>query len=42
MVTSFRGFYQFGVMGATGAIFCWLATYTVLPAMLTWLDRPHV
>ena len=31
-VTSFRGFSQFGVMGATGAIFCWLATYSVLPA----------
>ncbi|HMF43442.1 MAG TPA: MMPL family transporter, partial [Polyangia bacterium] len=41
-VTSFRGFSQFGVMGATGAIFCWLATYSVLPAMLSWLDRPHV
>ena len=40
-VTSFRGFYQFGVMGASGAIFCWLATYSVLPAMLIWLDRPH-
>src|SRR5215471_17220815 len=38
-VTSFRGFSQFGVMGATGAIFCWLATYSVLPAMLTLLDR---
>jgi predicted RND superfamily exporter protein len=39
MVTSFRGFSQFGVMGAAGAIFCWLATYTVLPAMLVLLDR---
>jgi predicted RND superfamily exporter protein len=39
MVTSFRGLYQFGVMGAVGAIFCWLATYTVLPAMLMMLDR---
>jgi predicted RND superfamily exporter protein len=39
MVTSFRGFYQFGVMAAVGAIFCWLATYTVLPAMLIVLDR---
>ena len=34
MVTSFRGFYQFGVMGAVGALCCWIATYTVLPAML--------
>jgi predicted RND superfamily exporter protein len=25
-VTSFRGFYQFGVMGAAGALFCWLST----------------
>jgi predicted RND superfamily exporter protein len=39
MVTSFRGFYQFGVMGAVGAIFCWAATYTALPAMLVLLDR---
>lgn len=39
MVTSFRGFYQFGVMGAAGALACWLSTYTVLPAMLVLLDR---
>ncbi len=39
MVTSFRGFYQFGVMGAAGSICCWAATYTVLPAMLVLLDR---
>jgi predicted RND superfamily exporter protein len=39
MVTSFRGFYQFGVMGASGVLFCWIATYTVVPAMLVILDR---
>jgi predicted RND superfamily exporter protein len=39
MVTSFRGFYQFGVMGAVGSISCWAATYTALPAMLVLLDR---
>ena len=39
MVTSFRGFYQFGVMGAAGAIACWASTYTALPAMLVLLDR---
>ena len=38
MVTSFRGFYQFGVMGAVGAIACWVATFTVLPAILILLD----
>ncbi|HVZ86588.1 MAG TPA: MMPL family transporter [Polyangia bacterium] len=43
MVTSFRGFYQFGVMGAVGALFCWLSTFTVLPALLVLLDggRPR-
>jgi uncharacterized protein len=38
MVTSFRGFYQFGVMGAAGSLACWMATYTVLPALLWQLD----
>lgn len=38
-VTSFRGFYQFGVMAAVGAVICWLATYSVLPAMLLLWDR---
>jgi uncharacterized protein len=38
MVTSFRGFYQFGVMGAVGSLFCWLSTFTVLPALLVILD----
>ena len=39
MVTSFRGFYQFGVMGAVGSLACWLSTYTALPALLVLLDR---
>jgi uncharacterized protein len=39
MVTSFRGFSQFGVMAAAGAVSCWAATYTVLPAMLVLLDK---
>ncbi len=39
MLTSFRGFFQFGVMGAAGVLFCWLATFTVLPALLSLLDR---
>ncbi len=38
-VTSFRGFYQFGVMGAVGSLACWLATFTALPALLVLLDR---
>jgi len=39
MVTSFRGFYQFGVMGAVGVVSCWVATFTVLPPVLTLTDR---
>lgn len=39
MVTSFRGFYQFGVMGAVGCLASWAATYSTLPAMLALLDR---
>ncbi len=39
MLTSFRGFFQFGVMGAVGVLFCWLATFTVLPALLVVMDR---
>jgi predicted RND superfamily exporter protein len=39
MLTSFRGFYQFGVMGAIGVLCCWIATFTVLPAMIVVGDR---
>jgi predicted RND superfamily exporter protein len=39
MLTSFRGFYQFGVMGAIGVLCCWIATFTVLPAMIVVSDR---
>jgi predicted RND superfamily exporter protein len=38
-VTRFRGFSQFGVMGASGCLFSWLATYSMLPAILVLLDR---
>jgi predicted RND superfamily exporter protein len=39
MLTSFRGFYQFGVMGAIGVLCCWIATFTLLPAMIVVGDR---
>jgi predicted RND superfamily exporter protein len=39
MVTSFRGFYQFGLMGAVGSLCCWASTFTVLPAILILADR---
>lgn len=39
MLTSFRGFYQFGAMAAFGQIFCWLLTFSVLPALFVVIDR---
>ena len=39
MLTSFRGFYQFGAMAAFGQIICWVLTFTVLPALFLVLDR---
>jgi predicted RND superfamily exporter protein len=39
MTTQFRGFRHFGVIGAAGMLLCWLATYTVLPALLAIFER---
>ncbi len=42
--TSFRGFSQFGYIGAAGMLISWLATLVVLPALWTVSDRraaPH-
>jgi predicted RND superfamily exporter protein len=39
MLTEFRGFSQFGVIGFCGMIACWLSTYTALPAFLTGFER---
>ena len=37
MLTSFRGFRQFGVIGLTGMVICWIASYTLLPSfMILW------
>jgi predicted RND superfamily exporter protein len=34
-LTSFRGFRDFGIIGAAGMILCWLSAYLVLPAALS-------
>ncbi len=39
MLTSFRGFRQFGVIGFTGMALCWLATYTFMPSFMILLYR---
>ena len=38
-LTSFRGFSQFGLMGAVGCLCCWAATFVVLPALVMLVDR---
>jgi predicted RND superfamily exporter protein len=37
-LTSFRGFSHFGLMGAVGSLCCWLAAFTVLPAILRLME----
>lgn len=38
-VTSFRGFSEFGLIGGTGSIACWLAAFALCPASIAALDR---
>lgn len=38
-VTPFRGFRDFGIIGAVGMVFCWISAFTILPAGLTLLGR---
>ncbi len=38
IVTDFRGFRHFGVIGGVGMIACWLAAYVVLPAILALVE----
>src|SRR5450432_3400534 len=38
-ITNFRGFKHFGVIGGTGMLLCWIATYLLLPAALVLTER---
>lgn len=46
VITDFRGFSQFGIIGGLGMILCWIAAFVTLPALLvclenkTWLKIP--
>jgi len=42
LTTRFRGFSQFGAIGAVGMLAAWLATMTVLPALWATFDRRAV
>lgn len=39
LVTSFRGFREFGLIGGSGMLFCWLSTFVILPAAVAKLSR---
>lgn len=39
MTTDFRGFRHFGIIGGAGMLLCWVATYTVLPAIFILSER---
>jgi predicted RND superfamily exporter protein len=39
VITGFRGFKHFGVIGGCGMVFCWVATYLFLPALLVLSER---
>ncbi|MCU0690233.1 MAG: MMPL family transporter [Polyangiaceae bacterium] len=38
MVTQFRGFWQFGVIGGIGMLMCWTVTFLLTPSLLAWFD----
>ncbi len=39
ILTDFRGFKHFGIIGGYGMLICWLATYLFLPSMLAATER---
>jgi hypothetical protein len=39
VITDFRGFKHFGLIGGAGMVFCWTATYLFLPAILAASER---
>jgi uncharacterized protein len=39
MITEFRGFRDFGMIGSVGMVLCWIATYLALPSILAVMER---
>jgi predicted RND superfamily exporter protein len=39
MSTDYRGFRDFGIVGGSGMVFCWLATYLLLPSLVVVIER---
>ncbi|HSN96935.1 MAG TPA: MMPL family transporter [Candidatus Nanopelagicales bacterium] len=39
IVTEFRGFRDFGLIGGVGMVLCWIATFAALPSILAVIER---
>jgi len=39
LVTEFRGFRDFGLIGGVGMVLCWVATFAALPSILAVIER---
>jgi hypothetical protein len=39
MITEFRGFRDFGMIGSVGMVLCWIATYMTLPSILAVIEK---
>jgi predicted exporter len=39
VLTEFRGFHQFGVIGGIGMLMAWLVAYVLMPPLVAWLDH---
>ncbi|MEM9729429.1 MAG: MMPL family transporter [Myxococcota bacterium] len=39
MITDFRGFRDFGIIGGVGMVFCWISAITILPAAVAGYER---
>lgn len=39
IITSFRGFSEFGIIAGSGMVLCWAMSFFLLPALLTLFDR---
>jgi predicted RND superfamily exporter protein len=42
ILTRFRGFQQFGIIGLIGMVLCWISAFTMLPALLVIFDRKGI
>ena len=39
VITDFRGFRDFGIIGGVGMIFCWIGVFTITPALTSLYER---